>query len=159
MAGVLALSSLLTPFCLGTVIGSVVTGRAGAHGDPASSWVNSMSLLTGALFGAVTAYLTAVYLTVDSERGGEHGLRAVSPGALAAGVLSGILAAVTMAVPGLEQGPGQRVQEVRYPGRQRVRGVPDRRPHGHGHLACVRHRYGVIANTFPKIYIGLSKAG
>jgi cytochrome bd-type quinol oxidase subunit 2 len=37
MAGVLALSSLLTPFCLGTVIGSVVTGRAGTHSDPASS--------------------------------------------------------------------------------------------------------------------------
>jgi cytochrome bd ubiquinol oxidase subunit II len=89
MAGVLALSSLLTPFCLGTVIGSVVTGRAGAHGDPASSWVNSTSLPTGALFVAVTAYLTAVYLTMDSERGGEHGLRSISPGALAAGVLSG----------------------------------------------------------------------
>lgn len=97
--GVFAISSLLTPFFLGTVIGSVVTGRVRVHGDPASAWVNPTSLLTGALFVAVSAYLAAVYLTVDSERAGEHGLRRYfTRRALAAGVLSGILAAVTMAV-------------------------------------------------------------
>lgn len=99
MGGVFALSSLLTPFFMGTVIGSVVTGRVSAHGDPAGAWVNPTSLLTGALFVAVSAYLAAVYLTVDSERAGEHGLRRYfTRRALAAGVLSGILAAVTMAV-------------------------------------------------------------
>jgi hypothetical protein len=99
-----------------------------------------------------------------------------------------ILAAVTMAVPGLQQGPGQRVQEVRYSGRQRVRGVPDRRPTDmvttpafgtvplNAAMVCSytwecapppaglnQHAnvlgYGVIANTFLKTYIGLSKAG
>lgn len=188
MAGVLALSSLLTPFCLGTVIGSVVTGRAGAHGDPASSWVNSTSLLTGALFVAVTAYLTAVYLAVDSERGGEHGLRAISPGALAAGVLSGILAAVTMAVPGLEKDLASMYKKFATPvanvyGAFRTADLMDMvtspafgtvplnvamvcsytwecapPPVGPNQHANVLG-YGVIANTFPKIYIGLSKAG
>jgi len=96
---VFAISSLLTPFFLGTVIGSVVTGRVRAHGDPASAWVNPTSLLTGALFVAVSAYLAAVYLTVDSERAGEPGLRRYfTRRALAAGVLSAILAAVTIPV-------------------------------------------------------------
>jgi len=99
MGGVFAISSLLTPFFLGTVIGAVVTGRVRAHGAPASAWVNPTSLLTGALFVAVSAYLAAVYLTVDSERAGEHELRRYfTRRALAAGVISGILAAVTMAV-------------------------------------------------------------
>jgi cytochrome d ubiquinol oxidase subunit II len=73
--GVFAIASLLTPFFMGTVIGSVVTGRVRGHGDPANSWVNPTSLLTGALFVAVSAYLAAVYLTVDSERAGDAGLR------------------------------------------------------------------------------------
>jgi cytochrome d ubiquinol oxidase subunit II len=99
MGGVFALSSLLTPFFMGTVIGAVVTGRVHAHGDPASAWVNPTSLLTGALFAVVSAYLAAVYLTVDSERAGEQELsRYFTRRALAAAVLSGILAAVTMAV-------------------------------------------------------------
>jgi cytochrome d ubiquinol oxidase subunit II len=98
--GVFAISSLLTPFFLGTVIGSIVTGRVrGTFGDPASSWVNLTSLLTGALFVAVSAYLAAVYLAVDSERAGDPDLRRYfTRRALAAGAVSGVLAAVTMAV-------------------------------------------------------------
>jgi cytochrome d ubiquinol oxidase subunit II len=97
--GIFALSSLLTPFFLGTVIGAVVTGRVHGSGDPASSWVNPTSLLTGALFVAVSAYLAAVYLTVDSEQAGELSMRAYFlRRALAAGLASGALAAVTLAV-------------------------------------------------------------
>ncbi len=94
-----ALSSLLTPFFLGTVVGAVVTGRVHGAGDPATAWVNPTSLLTGALFVAVSAYLAAVYLTVDSERDGEPGMRSYFiRRALAAAVTSGGLAAVTLAV-------------------------------------------------------------
>lgn len=97
--GVFAIASLLTPFFMGTVMGSVVTGRVRGHGDPANSWVNPTSLLTGALFVAVSAYLAAVYLTVDSERAGDAGLRRYfTRRALAAGAISGILAGVTMVV-------------------------------------------------------------
>jgi cytochrome bd ubiquinol oxidase subunit II len=97
---VFALSSLLTPFFLGTAIGAIVTGRVrGAAGDPVSSWVNPTSLLTGALFVATSAYLAAVYLAVDSERAGEPGLRRYfTRRALAAAAVTGLLAAITMAV-------------------------------------------------------------
>lgn len=97
--GVFALSSLLTPFFLGTVVGAVVTGRVHDAGDPVTSWANPASLLTGALFVAVSAYLAAVYLTVDSERDGEPDMRSYFiRRALAAAVASGGLAAVTLAV-------------------------------------------------------------
>jgi cytochrome d ubiquinol oxidase subunit II len=97
---VFALASLLTPFFLGTAIGAIVTGRVhGADGDPVSSWVNPASLLTGALFVATSAYLAAVYLATDSERAGEPGLRRYfTRRALAAAVVAGLLAAITMAV-------------------------------------------------------------
>jgi cytochrome bd ubiquinol oxidase subunit II len=96
---IFAFSSLLTPFFLGTVIGAIVTGRVHSHGDPVSSWVNPASLLTGALFVATSAYLAAVFLAVDSERAGDAGLRAYfTRRALAAGVVTGLLAAATLAV-------------------------------------------------------------
>jgi cytochrome d ubiquinol oxidase subunit II len=97
---VFAFASLLTPFFLGTVVGAVVTGRVlGTAGDPVSSWVNPTSLLTGVLFVAVSAYLAAVYLAVDSDHADQQELRRYfTRRALAAGVISGGLAAVTMAV-------------------------------------------------------------
>jgi cytochrome bd ubiquinol oxidase subunit II len=98
--GVFALSSLLTPFFLGTVIGAIVSGRVrGARGDPVTSWVNPTSLLTGALFVVFSAYLAAVYLAVDSERAGERQLRAYfTRRAIVAGGCSGVLAGITLAV-------------------------------------------------------------
>lgn len=98
--GAFAIASLLTPFFLGTVVGSVVSGQVrGASGDPVGSWTNLTSLLTGALFVVTGAYLAAVYLAADSERAGEHELRAYFVRrAVAAGVASGVLAGVTMAV-------------------------------------------------------------
>jgi cytochrome d ubiquinol oxidase subunit II len=98
--GIFAISSLLTPFFLGAVVGSVVTGHVrGTSGDPVGSWVNTTSLLTGALFVVVGAYLAAVYLVVDSDRAGESGLRRYfTRRASAAGVASGVLAGITMAV-------------------------------------------------------------
>jgi cytochrome d ubiquinol oxidase subunit II len=97
---VFAFASMLTPFFLGTAVGAVVTGQVqSGNGDPAAAWVNPTSLLTGALFVAFSAYLAAVYLAADSERGGEPELRRYfTRRAFAAGVVSGVLAAVTMAV-------------------------------------------------------------
>src|SRR5215203_5301350 len=46
------LSSLLTPFFMGTVVGAVASGRVpvgNATGDPVSSWLNPLSLVIGAL--------------------------------------------------------------------------------------------------------------
>jgi cytochrome bd ubiquinol oxidase subunit II len=65
------LSSVLTPFFLGTVVGAVASGRVpvgNAAGDPVTSWLNPLSLLIGALFVATSAYLAAVFLISDARR-------------------------------------------------------------------------------------------
>src|SRR3954470_294274 len=64
------LSSLLTPFFLGTVVGAVAAGRVpvgNATGDSVTSWLNPLSLLIGALFVATSAYLAAVFLISDAR--------------------------------------------------------------------------------------------
>jgi cytochrome d ubiquinol oxidase subunit II len=64
-------SSLLTPFFMGTVVGAIASGRVpvgNAEGDPLTSWLNAASLLIGALFVATSAYLSAVFLISDARR-------------------------------------------------------------------------------------------
>ncbi|MEU9419973.1 cytochrome d ubiquinol oxidase subunit II [Streptomyces sp. NPDC051000] len=64
-----AVSSLLTPFFLGTAIGSVASGRV-APGTPATAhaWANTTSIMAGLVAVAATAFLGAVFLTVDARR-------------------------------------------------------------------------------------------
>jgi cytochrome bd ubiquinol oxidase subunit II len=74
-----SLSSLLTPFFLGTVVGAVASGRVpvgNAAGDPITSWLNPVSLLVGALFVATCGYLAAVFLVSDAHRAGAADLEA-----------------------------------------------------------------------------------
>ncbi|HTT59491.1 MAG TPA: cytochrome d ubiquinol oxidase subunit II [Acidimicrobiales bacterium] len=72
-----ALSSLVTPFFMGTVIGAIATGSVAAHATRAnqSAWSNPTSLLIGFLFVAACAYLAAVYLTSEAARRGDKRLR------------------------------------------------------------------------------------
>jgi cytochrome bd-type quinol oxidase subunit 2 len=72
MGAVFALSSLLTPFFMGTVVGAIVAGEvpAGGSGDAFSSWTAPLPLLTGGLFVATSAYLAAVFLVSDARRAG-----------------------------------------------------------------------------------------
>jgi cytochrome d ubiquinol oxidase subunit II len=70
-----ALSSILTPFALGTVVGGIVCGRVppgNAKGDLVTSWLNGTSIAIGVLAVAVAAYLAAVYLAADAVRSGER---------------------------------------------------------------------------------------
>jgi len=92
----LAVSSVLTPFALGTAVGAIATGRVpvgNAAGNPLTSWLNPASVLIGALAVVFSGYLAAVYLAADSTRSSE---RAVATPfrhrALAAGLASGGLA-------------------------------------------------------------------
>ncbi|MEU3317016.1 cytochrome d ubiquinol oxidase subunit II [Streptomyces sp. NPDC006662] len=64
-----AVSSLLTPFFLGAVVGGLATGRV-APGTKASAdaWSNGTSVLAGLLAVAATAFLGAVFLTADARR-------------------------------------------------------------------------------------------
>jgi cytochrome bd ubiquinol oxidase subunit II len=66
-----ALSSVLTPFALGTAIGAIAIGRVpvgNAAGNPVTSWLNPASVLIGALAVVFSGYLAAVYLAADSLR-------------------------------------------------------------------------------------------
>jgi cytochrome d ubiquinol oxidase subunit II len=95
--GLFGISSLLTPFFMGTVVGAVAAGRVptgNAAGDPVTSWLNPLSLLIGALFVATSAYLAAVFLVSDAHRAGTPDLeRYFTTRALGAAVASGALAA------------------------------------------------------------------
>ncbi len=70
-----ALSSVLTPFFMGTVVGAIASGNvpADGNGDAFSSWLEPLPLLTGAMFVATGAYLSAVFLVGDARRAGEAG--------------------------------------------------------------------------------------
>jgi cytochrome bd ubiquinol oxidase subunit II len=96
MAGAtFALSSLITPFFMGTVIGAIATGRVPADGTHANidAWTNSTSLLLGCLFVAACAYLAATYLVGEAAPREDWGLctyftRRAQGAALVAGALS-----------------------------------------------------------------------
>jgi cytochrome d ubiquinol oxidase subunit II len=97
-----AVSSLLTPFMLGTVIGAIAGGRVpvgNAAGDPISSWLNPVSITVGILAVAFCAYLAAIYLAADAKRFGEEDLAdAFRKRAIGAGVVSGLLALAGLGV-------------------------------------------------------------
>jgi cytochrome d ubiquinol oxidase subunit II len=96
------LSSLLTPFFMGTVVGAIASGRVpvgNATGDPVSSWLNPLSLLVGALFLATSAYLAAVFLVSDARRAGSDDLeRYFTARALGAAAAAGALAVAGIVV-------------------------------------------------------------
>jgi cytochrome bd ubiquinol oxidase subunit II len=96
------LSSLLTPFFMGTVVGAVASGRVpvgNAAGDPITSWLNPLSLLVGALFVTTSAYLAAVFLVSDARRAGSEELEHYfTARALAAAGAAGALAVAGIVV-------------------------------------------------------------
>ncbi len=72
-----ALSSLITPYFLGAIVGGVASGRVPpgiAAGDVVTSWVNPTSVLGGLLAVLVCAYLAAVFLCGDARREGHEDL-------------------------------------------------------------------------------------
>jgi cytochrome bd ubiquinol oxidase subunit II len=74
---VFGVSSLLTPFFLGTVVGAVASGQVPADGagDPTGSWTGVLPLLTGVMFVAVAAYIAAVFLVRDAGAAGDEDLQ------------------------------------------------------------------------------------
>ncbi|HWM63879.1 MAG TPA: cytochrome d ubiquinol oxidase subunit II [Solirubrobacterales bacterium] len=95
LGAIFALSSVLTPFFMGTVVGAVASGNVPAegNGDAFSSWLEPLPLLTGALFVATGAYLAAVFLVVDAHRHDEKEMESYfSRRALVAALAAGVLA-------------------------------------------------------------------
>ncbi|HUB73536.1 MAG TPA: cytochrome d ubiquinol oxidase subunit II [Solirubrobacteraceae bacterium] len=99
---VFSLSSILTPFALGTVVGAIASGRVplgNAAGPLLSSWLHPTSIAVGVLAVAVCAYMGAVYLAADAARGDERELvDAFRARALAAGVLAGAVAIAALPI-------------------------------------------------------------
>ena len=93
---IFALSSVLTPFFMGVVVGAIASGEVPAegNGEPFSSWLAPLPLLIGAMFVATGAYLSAVFLVGDARRAGEADLeRYFVRRALIAGGVAGVCAA------------------------------------------------------------------
>jgi cytochrome bd ubiquinol oxidase subunit II len=99
---VFAISSLLTPFALGAVIGGIASERVpvgNAAGHLFSSWLNPTAILIGLVAVATSAYLSAVYLAADSVRAGDTELEEQFRWrALIAGVLAGAIAVAGIVV-------------------------------------------------------------
>jgi cytochrome d ubiquinol oxidase subunit II len=92
---VFGISSLLTPFFMGTVVGAIASGEVpvGGDGDPTGSWTGFLPLVTGGLFVLVAAYTAAVFLVRDSGAAGDRELRDYfARRALVAAVLAGAAA-------------------------------------------------------------------
>ncbi|MCW3018011.1 MAG: Cytochrome bd-type quinol oxidase subunit 2-like protein [Solirubrobacterales bacterium] len=104
---VFAVSSILTPFALGTMVGAIADRRVpvgNAAGNLYTSWTGPTSILVGVLAVAACAYLAAVFLAADARRAAardpaerdiEAGFRAR---ALGAGILAGVVAAAGLVV-------------------------------------------------------------
>ncbi|THV42781.1 cytochrome d ubiquinol oxidase subunit II [Glycomyces buryatensis] len=73
---IFAVSSVLTPFFLGSVAGALASGRvpAGGNGDVWTSWLNPTSVFGGVIAVGTCAFLAGVFLTTDAERGGRERL-------------------------------------------------------------------------------------
>jgi cytochrome bd ubiquinol oxidase subunit II len=99
---IFAVSSVLVPYCFGTIAGGIASGRVpagGQAGDPVNSWVNPTSIVAGLLAVSVTAYVAAVFLTWDAGRLSDDTMVAhFRIRAVAAGVVAGIVAFVGLLV-------------------------------------------------------------
>jgi cytochrome bd ubiquinol oxidase subunit II len=95
MGATFAISSLLTPFFMGAVVGAIAAGNVppDGNGDAFSSWLAPLPLLIGAMFVASGAYLAAVFLVGDARRSGDEEMeRYFERRALAAAMLAGAFA-------------------------------------------------------------------
>ena len=114
-----ALSSILTPFALGTMVGAIASERVpvgNATGALWGSWLNPTAIFIGVLAVAAGACMAAVFLAADARRIGLEGLaQAFRRRALAAGSVTGALALTGLVVvradapslfEGLTTGPG-----------------------------------------------------
>ena len=114
-----AMSSILTPFALGTMVGAIASERVpvgNAAGALWGSWLNPTAIFIGVLAVAAGGYMAAVFLAGDARRIGQEELaQAFRRRALAAGALTGALALIGLVVvradaralfDGLTSGPG-----------------------------------------------------
>lgn len=97
-----SISSVITPFALGTMIGAIAARRVpvgNAAGSLLGSWTGTLPIVIGVLFVVSGSYLAAVYLAADAARHGEAELEeAFRRRALVAGVVAGAVAVAGLVV-------------------------------------------------------------
>jgi cytochrome bd ubiquinol oxidase subunit II len=71
------IGAIMTPFFFGASVGAMLSARipADGSGDPVTSWWNWTSIAVGVLAVAMSAFLAAAYLVVESSRRGLPELR------------------------------------------------------------------------------------
>jgi cytochrome d ubiquinol oxidase subunit II len=102
-----AAGSLITPFFLGTVVGAVATGQVPVHpaGNVLAAWTSPTAILTGLLFVAACAYISAVFLVLEARQRGHRdlvryfSLRATAAGMVTGGLAGGALAELSSSAP------------------------------------------------------------
>jgi cytochrome d ubiquinol oxidase subunit II len=97
---IFALSSLMTPFFMGCVVGGIAAGAVPADATHANSasWTSTTSILSGFVFVGACAYLAAVYLVHEAQRRDDTQLeRYFIHRAQLAGVVTGVVSLVTLA--------------------------------------------------------------
>jgi cytochrome bd ubiquinol oxidase subunit II len=106
---IFSLSSILTPFALGTVIGAIASGRVhvgNPGGSVVTSWLDPTSINIGLLAVASAAYTAAVFLSGDAMRSGDRLLaERFRVRALAAGFAAGLIAIAGLACVRLDARP------------------------------------------------------
>src|SRR3989475_3345593 len=99
---VFSVSSILTPFAFGTVIGALASERVhvgNPGGSLVTSWLNPTSIAIGVLAVASSAYIAAVFLSGDAARRGDPALAdRFRARALAAGLAAGAVAMAGLVV-------------------------------------------------------------
>jgi cytochrome d ubiquinol oxidase subunit II len=97
-----AVSSILTPFALGTAVGGLASERVSVGnpgGSLVTSWLNPLSITIGVLAVAASAYTAAVFLSGDAVRHGSPALaERFRMRALTAGVVAGATALAGLVV-------------------------------------------------------------
>jgi NADH dehydrogenase len=93
---VFALSSVVTPFCLGASFGAIASGRVrpdAVTAGPFEVWLGPTSIVVGLLAAACAAFLAAVFLVFDARRMLDEPLeRQFRWRAIGSGVVTGVLA-------------------------------------------------------------------
>jgi cytochrome bd ubiquinol oxidase subunit II len=93
LGALFGVSSVLTPFALGAVVGGIASGRVplgNAAGDAIDSWLNPTSMTVGVIAVVTSAYLAAVWLSGDAARAGHADVaEAFRTRALASGAVAG----------------------------------------------------------------------
>lgn len=96
LGAIFALSSVVVPFFLGTVVGAIASGRVKVGTAPDSAvdaWVQPLPIFIGILAVALGAHMAAVFLGADSERAGRADLVSeFRARALGSGIVTGALA-------------------------------------------------------------------